>query len=267
VTESRNNTQGNDDAMLSGAYALHALNDEEARRFEAHAAESEQTRNELTELADTAVLLGLAVDPIEPPPSLKLDIMAKLDETPQLPRLTEPERSTSNPSIPSNPVGPVEAKARARWFTRPVTALVGVAAAVALIVSGAVITGTINDNSFQQAQADQLAAINAAEDSQRVVAAVDGGGTATLVWSADLKSSALMVADLPALDAGQVYELWYIDESGARAAGILDLGKSGDTWRVLDGQMGAGDTVGVTVEPSGGSTTPTTDPVVLLASA
>ena len=37
--------------------------------------------------------------------------------------------------------------------------------------------------------------------------------------------------------------------------------------RVLDGDMKAGDTVGVTVEPSGGSKTPTTTPIVAIASA
>lgn len=248
----------NDDAMLSGAYALHALNEDESRRFEAHAAESDEARNELTELADTAVLLGLAVDPVEPPASLKLDIMAKLDTTPQLPRL-----AASEPIV----AGPAETKARARWFTRPLTALVGVAAAVALVVSGAVIVNTMGDSSFQQAQADQLAAINAADDSQRVVAAVEGGGTATLMWSSELKSAALMVADLPPLASGKVYELWYINESGARAAGMLKLGEGGDAWRVLDGKMGTGDTVGVTVEPSGGSKAPTTDPVIMIESA
>ena len=46
-----------DVATLSGAYALNALSAEERAAFEAHLGESESLRHEVTELADTAVLL------------------------------------------------------------------------------------------------------------------------------------------------------------------------------------------------------------------
>ena len=126
---------------------------------------------------------------------------------------------------------------------------------------------TISTNNFENQQADQLAAINSADDSQRLVAEVDGGGTATLVWSTDLKSSALIVDGLAPLSAEQVYALWYIDAEGARAAGTFSVAEGGSVWRVLDGQMGFGDIVGVTIEPRGGSTIPTTDPIVVFESA
>ena len=252
----------NDAASFSGAYTLHALDAEEARAFESHLLESEETRNEVTELADTAVLLGLAVDPVRPPASLKASIMAQIATTPQLDR--------EQPSAPVVDVarfsGAAERKAQSRWF-RPVIALASVAAAAAIIFGGAVVSNNIGTTTQQQAQADQLAAINSADDSQKLVAAVDGGGTATLVWSTDLASSALIVDDFASLPADKVYELWYIDENGARPAGTFTVGSDGKTWQVLEGTMGAGDTVGVTVEPSGGSTTPTTDPVLVIASA
>lgn len=242
-----------DAESLSGAYALHTLGEDEARQFEAHIANSEETRNEVTELGDTAVLLGLAVAPEAPPASLKAGIMAQLASTPQL------------PAVEAQP-GPAETKAKARWFARPVTALVGAAAAIALIVGGGVVANIVATTTSQQAQADQLAAIYAADDSQRVVAAVDGGGSATLVWSAELERSAIIVDGLGSLPDDKVYELWYIDGSGARPAGTFSV--SGDSvWQVLDGRMAAGDTVGVTVEPRGGSDVPTTDPIVVLASA
>lgn len=249
-----------DAASLSGAYALNALDAEERELFEAHLLESEATRNEVTELSDTAVELGLAVDPVQPPASLKASILSQLDATPQLPReeIAAPDASRFSRA---------ETKAQARWFQRPVALLATVAAAAALILGGGVVANQIGQNTFQQAQADQLAAINAADDSQRVVAAIDGGGTATLVWSTDLKSSALIVDGLEPLPATSVYELWYIDGSGARPAGTFSVGDTGNTWRVLDGTMGFGDVVAVTVEPAGGSTVPSSDPIVQLASA
>ena len=148
-----------------------------------------------------------------------------------------------------------------------VTALAAVAAAIALFVGGGVITTSLAQNSFAQQQADQLAAINSADDAQRASVDLADGGTATLVWSNTLLSSALIVDGLAPLPADRTYELWYINDAGARPAGTFGVAGSGSTWRVLDGTMKAGDTVGVTVEPRGGSDAPTTDPVVVIASA
>ncbi len=251
-------------ASLSGAYALHALPDDEAAAFEAHLAESEETRNEVTELTDTAVLLGLAVEPETPPASLKASIMAQLATTPQL------ERETVAPAVTSTDArftGKAQAKAQARWFARPLNAVVGVAAAVALIIGGGVAVNAISTNVTHEAAANQLAAIYAADDSTTVKGTVAGGGSATLVYAASLKTSAIIVEGMNALPSDKVYELWYINAEGARPAGTFTVSGDGKLWQILDGSMVKGDTVGVTVEPTGGSTTPTTDPVLVIASA
>ncbi len=248
---------------MSGAYALHALNEDETKLFEAHLAESEATRNEVTELADTAVLLGMAVDPVEPPAALKQSIMAQLASTPQLPR----EVPVAAPVDISSFNGKAAAKAQARWFSKPLTALASIAAAVILIVGGGVVVNNVNDASFQQAQANQLAAIGSASDTQRADTAIDGGGSATLMWSEELGSAAFMVAGLEELPSGKVYELWFIGSDGPRAAGTFSIDDDGTAWRVLDGDMRGGDVVGVTIEPSGGSELPTTDPVISFGDA
>jgi len=279
-----------DPATLTGAYALNALTPEQRDAFEAKLDESESLRHEVTELADTAVVLGLAVAPIDPPPALKANIMGLIASMPQLPPLETRAASSADAgasvtdiasrqkTVAGTPVqqsGPVEAsapapaerKAQSRWFTRPAIVLAGVAAAVGLIAGGGVLVNTIGDATTQQVQADALAAITSAEDSQQAAADVAGGGTAKLVWSNSLGSSAVMVDGLAVLDSDKVYELWYIDDEGARAAGTFTVGDSGATWRVLDGEMRAGDLVGVTVEPAGGSEQPTTEPIVAIQSA
>jgi len=287
-------TARNDDlAAQSGAYALNALSPEERAAFEVHLAESAESRTETTELSDTAVALGLAVDPVTPPPALKANLMAMIAQTPQLPRVVGTADDAAAASATATPVAaaviptpqvnaetnaaqpsatPAETRAQARWFTRPATALAAVAAAVALIVAGGVIADSISraslqETSFASQQADQLAAINAASDSQRLVSTVAGGATATFVWSAELSSSAVIVDGLEPLSGDQVYELWYIDSAGARPAGLMDASTDGPTWRVLDGEMAVGDVVGVTIEPKGGSDAPTTDPIVVFESA
>jgi len=244
---------------LSGSYALNGLDAADLAEFEAHLQQSQATRDEVTELTDTAVLLGLAVEPVQPSAGLKASIMDQLDAHPQLP--------VASPVATAAFESPAGRKAQARWFTRPVTALAAVAAAIALFVGGGVVTTSLAQNSFAQQQADQLAAINSADDAQRASVDLADGGTATLVWSNSLLSSALIVDGLAPLPADRTYELWYINDAGARPAGTFGVAGSGSTWRVLDGTMKAGDTVGVTVEPRGGSDAPTTDPVVVIASA
>lgn len=243
---------------LSGAYVLGALDEAEARAFEAHLADSEDARAEATGLGDTAVLLGLAVDPVTPPASLKASIMAQIASTPQLPAVVE-----DAPPV----FGAAESKARARWFAKPVNAIIGVAAAVALIIGGGVAVQAINSGVTQQQAANQLAAIQSADDAQSIKAPVASGGTATLVYAASLESAALIVDGMSTLPADKVYELWYINGDGARPAGTFTVGSDGKMWQVLDGTMKKGDTVGVTVEPHGGSQTPTTDPVLVVTTA
>ena len=261
-------------SSLSGGYALNALDNHERTEFETQLGASQEFRNEVTELIETAVLLGLAVDPVAPSAELKASIMARLASTPQLPRGAS-QVSTLQPTYrPEAPAAadatadaPAVTKARARWFSWPVAALTAVAAAVGLIVGGGVVANTLVNNGFHLAQANQFAAINASKDFEQAVVQVAGGGTATLVWSLELTSSALIVDGFTSLPSDRVYELWYIGESGARPAGTFSVSESGATWRVLDGDMVAGDMVGVTVEPRGGSEQPTTDPIVAIESA
>jgi anti-sigma-K factor RskA len=68
------------------------------------------------------------------------------------------------------------------------------------------------------------------------------------------------------LPGGKTYELWYIDKNGATAAGTFDANGSPQSI-VLTGDLKAGDTVGVTVEPAGGSKAPTTKPIAEVATA
>ncbi|PXA68519.1 anti-sigma factor [Cryobacterium arcticum] len=287
-------------ADLAGAYALHALSAEEAAEYERYLERSEQARIEAAELSDTAVALGLSAAPVQPSSALKASLMAKLASTPQLPPLSAPAQpAADSPAVtdaPPAPGAPLTAvpkasdataptaapaapnaaprtsageRAQRRWFQRPAGYLVAAAAAVALFVGGTfagqAIYGNPNDQ-FADQQAASLAEINAAPDTQRASTETADGQEATLVWSGELGLSAIIVDDLPALGDDQDYQLWYIGEGGPISAGTFDSTGSGTSWRVLDGTMTAGDTVGVTVEPAGGSDQPTTDPIVAIQS-
>jgi anti-sigma-K factor RskA len=177
--------------------------------------------------------------------------------------------STSGTGGSDGTAGSAAERAQRRWFQRPAGYLVAAAAAVALFVGGTfagqALYGNPNEQ-FAQEQAAGLAEINAASDTQRASTQTADGQDATLVWSGDLGLSAIIVDDLPALGDDQDYQLWYIGAAGPVPAGTFDSDGSGTVWRVLDGTMTAGDTVGVTVEPKGGSEQPTRDPIVAIQS-
>ena len=268
--------------LLTGAYALDALSPVEKAVFEEHLDDSDELRTEVNEMADTATMLGLATTPIEPPPALKAILMALISVTPQItdtPRLLPTEAPTEAPALPSDDEqrhirsiadgtaptpGRAELKSRSRWTSRPLGILAVAAAAVALFAGGTALGQGLGDQSSELAQADSFVAISTAADVQRSTSDVAGGGTATLLWSDSLQRSAVKVDGLPELTEEQVYQLWYIGEAGAEGAGLLSIADGGDTWRVLDGEMGQSTAVGVTVEPKGGSEQPTTDPIVVL---
>ena len=75
--------------LLTGAYALGALQGEEKEEFEAYLLTSEEARAEVASLSDTAVAIGLASVPEAPPAALKSRLMAQLSQTPQLPALDD----------------------------------------------------------------------------------------------------------------------------------------------------------------------------------
>ena len=273
----------NDDSrMNTGAFALGALSPEELERFLVAAESDPELAAEADGLSATAVLLGLASTPVEPSAKLKVDLMAAIASTPQLPRdtagptvdadIAAPSASTmiEDARSQSAEAGAAEQKARTRWFARPATILVSAAAAIGLFVGGGFVGSAVTGDTpvVVDQQAAGLAQIYAASDVQSVRSEVDGGGVATLVWSGELGRSAVVVDGLAPLPNGSVYEAWYINDAGAAPAGTFDAtGAHKTSWHLLDGTMSAGDTVGVTVEPAGGSKTPTTTPIVAIASA
>lgn len=234
---------------LSGAYALNALSAEERAIYEAALGNSEEARSEATELQDTAVLLGLAAEPVTPSADLKARLMAQVAATPQI-------------SAVDAAAGPAELKARRRW-SRPIATAVGLAAALALIVGG-IAVGTTSLQPEPSQQAALMAEINAAADMDEVDMTLAGGEKITLRWSPSLATSAIIVDGMAAAPEGSTYQLWYIGESGARSAGMFPVTDDAESWRVLEGDMHAGDVVGVTVEPEGGSDKPSGDPIMMI---
>ncbi|MET0716460.1 MAG: anti-sigma factor [Mycetocola sp.] len=190
----------------------------------------------------------------------------------------QPVRPTSQPAAPTTKAatarpapGNAERKASRRWYSQPLAAVTAAAALVVVLLGVNGVTSAFN-NGNGLPEALQLAHINAQPDAQRETVRLtnindDKRVVATLVWSGELGQSALVVDGLASLSDEQIYELWYIGEDGATPAGTFNTTGTGDSWRILEGAMEAGDAVGVTVEPAGGSEQPTTDPLIVVHTA
>ena len=74
----------NDTHTLSGAYALDALEPQEAAEFHQHLQACQACRDEVRELRKAAARMG-ELDAVPAPPELKRRVMAAVDRTPQQP--------------------------------------------------------------------------------------------------------------------------------------------------------------------------------------
>jgi anti-sigma-K factor RskA len=238
---------------LAGAYALDALDDAERERFERHLARCPSCADDVRQMTSTATALAMAVA-AEPPPGLKARVLAAAATTPQLPPLPAAAAARRRHG---------RRVARSDWFPRLAlgVAAVGVAAAVVL----AVVTVSTQDRLDRlQTQNQAIAGVLAAPDAQVATAASSTGGRATVVLSYAEQKMIFTSTGLPTLPNNKVYELWLLSTGSARPAGLLPEPTDGKTAPVLAAGLTSADKVGVTVEPAGGTSSPTTTPILVM---
>ncbi|MGW4893172.1 anti-sigma factor [Kitasatospora sp. NPDC004240] len=243
--------------LLTGAYALHALDDEHDA-FEEHLGRCETCREEVAGF--TAALARLATPhALPPPPAVRARVLARLEHERQLPPL---RRSADRPA----PTARARAGFRGSRWQR-----FALAASLAAATTLGVFAVRQHEQAEQaQATAEQLRSQQAAfgelltaPDARVTTAgAADGGsGTGTVVWSASRNQAGFLAAGLPAPGPGRVYELW-LDHAGTLSpAGLLP---DGDGALLLTAPLDGARAVGVTIEPAGGSAQPTSEPVMAL---
>ncbi len=247
-------TERHDDpALLTGSHALDALSDDERALLEHALTTSPELQAETDSLRETALQLAYAVEPIDPPASLKASLMAQIARTPQAAPTdrTAPvaglEAPLASAASPAPVVGAAPARRRSprpgtssvserltppgtptvRHPRRPAAAGSSVrqppcppqppSPVVFLGVGLGVGTnfGQTEGTSPGTTQASgTLDSIYAASDFQRTTAKVPGGGSATVVWSHDVGKSAVILDGVEQAPQGKTYELWYIGSEG-----------------------------------------------------
>ncbi len=260
---------------LSGAYALDALDRDEAVAFERHLESCASCRDEVRSLRET--LPALVDDSAEPAPDrLRANVLAGITSVRPLPPVGSPTDAHAPGGAASGPDGasPGDAGAvddelsRARQQRRrPVTRWLTVAAAaLALVAGGATLRAVDLDRQLDavSSSAAQVTSVLTSPDARTVSGPVSTGGRAAVVVSDSLGQAVLVTDDLQPAPAGRTYQVWFLGTDGsATSAGFVSDSSVGAV--LLTGDAGTAGGVGITVEPAGGSPQPTTTPVLAVS--
>jgi anti-sigma-K factor RskA len=231
---------------LAGAYALDALTEIERAGFARHIAECETCAHEVAELTETASRLSVAAWEA-PPPRLRDSVLAEVARTRQVSGLRAGRVDRAHDDVRT-------------WRRRTVAAVAaGVVALAGLGTVWAVQEQRVGDaqqvaDQLQDAQ-NRIGVIMAADDAEIRRVNVPGGGTVTVAVSRSLDDGVVLMDDLPTPPDGKVYQLWVIKGTSPTSVGVMAAGQSSGA-AVVDSVSGA-DSIGVTLEPTGGSPTPT----------
>ncbi len=263
------------------SFARDALEDKEREDLLNQSPNSAQARQELDALQETAGLLGLAAQPVAPPPRLKANIMSAIRTTEQLPPVADqaPTLGSSPAAVPATEAPgepgsaaepPVQQTGTGRGTQRFFALAAGVLLLAAVALGGLAINQTSEQREMENKMAamasheDELTRILGAPDAKSRTQTLEDGARITLSYSADEGLMAVSTSGMPALSSDKGYELWLISADGAVSAGML-TGPDADGMIMVSDPMKDITHFGITVEPAAGSPAPTTDPIMVQA--
>lgn len=228
------------------AYALGALDARERSDAEAHLAGCESCRQELASYQALALALTDERPPLGAPASAWTGIASQLRA-----------RTPADGPTPDSAAAPAP---RALASLRAMLIGWGATAAVLALLSGIVLWREFRAS---DGEGDRVAALARAVDGKVIPLA---GGMAGAWFSGRLyvneegTQGGLAVVGLPVLDAQAIYQVWFVRPDQTRASGGLFIADSRGAAVVrvsIPGPLSQFTGVGITKEPSGGSSGPT----------
>lgn len=227
----------------TGAYAADALPPEEREEVERHLAVCPACTDEVAEMR--AALTRLADAAAQPPsPALRERVLAEVGRTPQLPPI----------------IGSGRGRVRSlRWWAGAPLQIAAAAMLVVALTLGVLLVQRQHQLADQQHLVAQITSV--LNDPGRTVTTADltSGGRGTVVVSDG--RAVFLASDLPPVASGHTYQLWVMAPGHTTSVGLFG---SGPSVQRLVPAVAPGDSIGVTVEPAGGSRQPTTSPLVAI---
>jgi anti-sigma-K factor RskA len=250
--------------ILTGSYALDALTGPELEDFERHLRDCAICADEVRGLRETAARLAMART-ARPPARMQERVLAATYLTRQLPPVPgelsgRDQRRARMPRARSrrSRAGRGHRVFRTVW----IPAAVAAASVAAAVVFGLAQAGTPRQPDAVQAGNAAITQIVQAPDARIENMRTSAGGRVTVVFSGQRQLAIVTATGMTSPPAGQVYQLWVMSPTGARSAGVLTPADQGAP--VLASGIRPGDRIGITVEPAGGTSSPTTAPVAVI---
>jgi anti-sigma-K factor RskA len=133
--------------------------------------------------------------------------------------------------------------------------LIGIAAAAVIALGG------VGVGAYVANQNDPFRQVIEAQDARQATVNVSGGGTATVSVSPSHDALVVRMKDVPPPPAGKVYQMWLIPKDGSTpvSEGLMDAEALSKPALVKG--IGSAASLGITVEPVGGSAAPTSPTV------
>ena len=202
---------------LLGAFALGAVDAEEAASVRAHLATCAECQAEMAELWVAVDSLPVMIEPMDPPPALRDRVAAAVmteaasPAPPAIPASRPPELA---PAIAPAPPVPEPIHPPASFWSRA-TPWAAAAAILLLLSAGLLVWNLRLREQIATAPVTETIALAPTD------AAPEARGEVT--YLPDDRLLLLDVRDLPPLEPDQVYEVWLIGEDGVPApAGVFD---------------------------------------------
>ena len=270
---------------LVAAYALDALDAGERQAFDAHLATCDACRRTVADLRRVSAGIGLSVDPVDPPASLRDRVLVRATAQSQLPPVShpreskapvpfvpKPHRAKSSPflafALAASLIGLVGVGVYA-WMLR--TELLATRDSVAAMAQRIEVLRT--QLMTTRTEAARLAnAVNVLRSGDLIRVDLRGQGSAPQATGRAFVSQAtglvLRADHLPKLASNRTYQLWVVPPGPGAApisAGVFDPDASGslDLTIPLPPGVQVVRAVALTEEPAGGSVKATTAPLLL----
>jgi len=257
---------------------LDAVSDSSRIVFERHLSGCAACAREVIELREVTAELAMGAA-TEPSRALIERVRESVRQVTQLPpiadsgvrcvdasRSTRTRRRLAGPMLP-RPMLPRPMLPRPMLRRRMLPRLAGGLGAIliaAVAVVSAVAQHAVDEVSAAQERIHQIAQVLNAPDAIMLTGRAATGGTVTVVMSDEDHSLVFTTAGLPRLSASRCYQLWLMGPAGDRSAGMLPSPRDGMTSPVIASGIRAGDHVGLTIEPDGGTSHPTGAPILVL---
>lgn len=238
-----NECQHVDDA---GAYVLRALSDPERVAFAEHLQSCAICRTEVEELQVVADQLPMAAPQLVPPPDMRRRIMSIVESEAALLRAAGPEADVP---VPARDQRPTRLRDRVWWPSLSVAPGFAAALATVLLLVG-VGAGVLLSGEDGPGPVRTLQAAEAPQGTRASIALQDGRAT-------------LVVRDMPAAPTGRVYQVWLRrGDTPEPTHTLFTVPRDGRAEVKIDEGVDGVQEILVTAEPSGGSTIPTSAPIL-----